>query len=42
MTTSLIDMLELPNFVHMATSRIQFESRDEILLVVSWKEIMTS
>ena len=43
MTTSLTDMLELPNFAkHITISRIQFESRDEILLVASWKEIMTS
>ena len=28
-------MLELPNFGHMTTSTIQFESRDEILLVTS-------
>ena len=42
MTTFLIDMLELPNFGHMAASRIQFKSCDETLLEVSWKEIMTS
>ena len=35
-------MLQLPNFGHMTTSIIQFESRDKILLVTSWREIMTS
>ena len=31
MITSLIEMLELPNFGHMTTSTIYFESRDKIL-----------
>ena len=38
MTTSLIEMLELPNFVHMTKSTIWFEWRDKILLVTSWTE----
>ena len=42
MITSLIEMLELRNFGHMATSTIQFESRYKILLVKSWTEAMTS
>ena len=42
MITSLIEMLELPNFGHMKTSIIQFESGDKILLVTSWTNIMTS
>ena len=42
MITSLIEMLELPNFGHMKTSIIQFESGDKILLVTSWTDIMTS
>ena len=29
-------MLELPNFGHMTTSTIQFESSDKIWLVTSW------
>ena len=40
--TSVIEMLELPNFGHMSTSTIQFESSDNILLVASSTEIMTS
>ena len=40
--TSLIQMLELSNFGHMTTSTIYIESRDKILLVTSWTEIMTS
>ena len=35
-------MLELPNFAHMTTCTIQFESQDKILLVMSWTEIMIS
>ena len=35
-------MLELPNFGHMTTFTIWFESHDKILLVVSWTEIVTS
>ena len=42
MLTSLIVMLELPNFRRMTTFTIWFESRDKILLVASWTEIMTS
>ena len=33
MITSLTEILELPNFGHMTTTTIKFESRDEILLV---------
>ena len=32
-TTSLIEMLEVPNFGHMTTSTISLESHDKILLV---------
>ena len=35
-------MIELPNFGHMTTFTVWFESRDKILLVASWTEIMTS
>ena len=42
MITSLIEMLELPNFGHMTTSNKSFKSRDKILLVPSWTEVMTS
>ena len=41
MITFLIEMLQLPNFGHMTTFIIQFESRDKILFVTSWAEIMT-
>ena len=41
MITSLIEMLELPNFAHMSKFTIEFESYDKILLVVPWTEIMT-
>ena len=36
MITSLIEVLELPNFGHMINSTIQFELRDKILLMTSW------
>ena len=39
MITSLKEMPDLPNFGHMTTSTIQFESRDKIILMT---EIMTS
>ena len=42
MITSLIEMLELPNFGHMTTSIIYYESLDKILLMMSWTEIMKS
>ena len=42
MITSLIDMLELPNFGHMTTSTMKFDLHDNFLLVTSWAEIMTS
>ena len=35
-------MLQKPNFDHMNTCTIQFESRDKALLVTSSTEIMTS
>ena len=41
MITSFIEMLELPGFGHMTTSTIQFDSRDKILLMTSWTQIMT-
>ena len=42
MITSLIEMLDLSNFGHMTTSTKQFDSRDKVLSVTSWTEIMTS
>ena len=42
MITPLIERLELPEFGHITTSAIQFESHSKILLVTSWTEIMTS
>ena len=42
MINSLIKMLELPNFGHMTTSAMLFESRDKVLSVTSLKEIMKS
>ena len=33
MTTSLIEVLELPNFDHMTTSKIYFESYNKFLLM---------
>ena len=42
MITTLIEMLELPNFSHMATSTIQIEPRNKILLVTPWTETITS
>ena len=41
MITSLIEMLELPNFGHMTTSTMSFESRNKVLLVTSLTKIMT-
>ena len=41
MVTSLIEMLELPNFGHLTTYTVQVESTDKILLMTSWTEIMT-
>ena len=40
--TFLIEMLQLPNFGHMTTAIISFESRDKLLLVTSRTEIVTS
>ena len=42
MITSLIEMLVLPNFVHITTPTIWFESHHKILLFTSWTEFMTS
>ena len=42
MITPLMEMLELPNFGHMATSTIEIDSRSKILLETSWTEIVTS
>ena len=42
MITSLTEMLELPNFVHMTAFTLWFKSPDKILLVSSTTEIMTS
>ena len=42
MITSLIELLELPNFGHMTISTIKFKSCDKILLMTSWTETMTS
>ena len=39
--TSLIDVLELPNFGYMTTFAMLFESHDTILLVTPWVQIMT-
>ena len=39
MATSLVEVLELPNF---GPFTIQNESCDKILLVTAWVEIMTS
>ena len=41
MITFLIEMLELPKFGPITTPTILLESRDKILLVTSWTEIMT-
>ena len=35
-------MLELPNFGCMTISTIQFDSHDNMLLLTSWAEVMTS
>ena len=42
MIASLIETLELPNFGHMITSTMSFESGNKILLMTSWSEVMTS
>ena len=42
MITSVTVMLELPNFGHMTTFKLLFESRNKIGLVTSWAKIMTS
>ena len=38
MVTSPTERLELPNFGHMTTSTIEFESGNKILLLTSWTE----
>ena len=41
--TTLIEMLELPDFGHMTISTIQFDLRDKSLVMLTcWTEIMTS
>ena len=40
--TSFMEVLELPNFFHMNKSTIEFESRNEILLVTSSLGMMAS
>ena len=42
MITSLIDVLQLPNFVHITASTIKLESRDKILVLTSQTKVMTS
>ena len=37
-----MEMLKLPNFGHVTTSAIKFESRDKILFVTLWIEIKMS
>ena len=41
MITYLKDMLESPNFGHMTTSTILFDSRNKILQVTPWTKVMT-
>ena len=36
MITSVIEMVELPNFTHISTHTMQFESPDKIVMVMSW------
>ena len=38
--SGLIEILELPNFGHMTTSIIWFETRYKFLFVTSWTEII--
>ena len=38
----VVEILELPNFVLMTMSTIQYEPRDKILLVTSHRKTMTS
>ena len=42
MITSLIEILELPNFDHVTISTILYEHHHIIFLLTSWIEIMTS
>ena len=39
MITSLIEMLELPNFDHMATSTVKCESRDTDAMDINYNVI---
>ena len=40
MKTSLMEILELPNFGHMTISTLQLESRDKILFMTSFTKII--
>ena len=42
MITSVIEILEFPNFGGMITPTTLFDSCNEIWLVTSWEEFMTS
>ena len=42
MITSLIEMLELPNFDHITKSTILFEARDKNLLLTSLTKTVMS
>ena len=42
MLKSLIEVLESPNFGHVATFAIKFESHNKTLFVTSWRQIITS
>ena len=42
MITSVIEMLQLPNFGHMTKSTVERESLDKVLLMTLWEEIKTS
>ena len=42
MITSVIEILEFPNFGGMITPTTLFDSCNEIWLVTSWEELMTS
>ena len=42
MITSVIEMAKLPNFGHLTTSTVEFESSNKILLVTPKTEVLTS
>ena len=42
MITSVMEILDLPNFGHMIKSTVDYDSRNKNLLTTSWTEIMTS